>query len=166
MILGMSTANFTLLHVLLSLVGMVCGFVVIFGMLRDRRLPGWTALFLVTTLATSGTGFLFPSTGLDPAQIVGIISLVVLAAALLTRYAFRLMGSSRWIFVITTITAQWLNTFVAVVQSFQKIPYVHALAPTQKEPPFLIAQVSFMLILVVLAILALRRFHPRLQATQ
>jgi hypothetical protein len=160
MILGMSTASFTLFHVVLSLVGIVSGFVVIFGMLRDRRLPGWTASFLVTTLATSVTGLLFPSTGLDPAQIVGIISLVVLGVALLTRYGIHLKGSSRWIYVIATLLAQWLNTFVAVVQSFQKIPFVHALAPTRKETPFLVAQVLVMLILLALAIFALRRFHP------
>jgi hypothetical protein len=159
MILGMSTANFTLFHVVLSLVGIVSGFVVIFGMLRDRRLPGWTALFLATTLATSVTGFFFPSTGVDPAQIVGIISLAVLGVALLTRYGLHMMGSARWIYVIATVLAQWLNTFVAVVQSFQKIQFVHALAPTQKEPPFLVAQVLVMLILLVLAIFALRRFR-------
>jgi hypothetical protein len=160
MILGMSTANFTLFHVVLSLIGIGSGFVVIFGMLSDKRLPGWTALFLVTTVATSVTGFFFPSTGLDPAQIVGIISLVVLAVALLARYSFHLTGSSRWIYVIAAVLAQWLNTFVAVVQSFQKIPFVHALAPTQKEPTFLIAQVSVVVILGVLAVLAVRRFHP------
>jgi hypothetical protein len=160
MILGMSTANFTLFHVVLSLLGIASGFVVIFGMLGDKRLPGWTALFLVMTVATSVTGFLLPSTGLDPAQVVGIISLLVLAAALLARYSFHLAGSSRWIYVVAAVLAQWLNTFVALVQSFQKIPFVHALAPTQKEPPFLIAQLLVMVILVLLAVLALRRFHP------
>jgi len=160
MIVGMSTANFTLFHVALSLVGIACGFIVILGMLGNRRLPGWTALFLLTTVATSVTGFLFPSTGLDPAQIVGIVSLLVLAMALLARYGRHLQGGSRWIFVIAAVIAQWLNCFVAVVQSFQKIPFAHALAPTQKEPPFLIAQVFVMLLLVVLAVFAVRRFHP------
>jgi hypothetical protein len=129
-------------------------------MLSSRRVPGWTALFLLTTVATSVTGFLFPSTGLDPAQILGIVSLVFLATALLAYYRSHLRGSSRWIFVVSAIFAQWLNCFVAVVQSFQKIPLAHALAPTQKEPPFLIAQVCVLLLLVVLAVFATRKYHP------
>jgi hypothetical protein len=160
MILGMSTASFTLFHVVLSLIGIASGFVVIFAMLSGRRLPGWTALFLVTTVATSVTGFFFPSNGLDPAQIVGIISLLVLAAAVLARYTYHLAGNSRWIYVVAAVLAQWLNTFVAVVQSFQKIPFVHALAPTQKEPPFLVAQLTVMALMIILAVLAIRRFHP------
>src|ERR1700733_13940927 len=96
MILGISTANFTLFHVVLSLIGIATGFIVIFGMLGGKRLPGWTALFLITTIATSVTGSFFPSSGLDPAQIVGIISLLVLATAVLARYVYHLSGSSRW----------------------------------------------------------------------
>jgi hypothetical protein len=160
MILGMSTANFTLFHVVLSLIGIASGFIVIGGALINRRLPGWTALFLLTTAATSVTGFLFPSTGLDPAQILGIVSLLVLAVTSLAYYRFHLNGSPRWIFVISAALAQWLNCFVAVVQSFQKIPFAHALAPTQKEPPFLIAQVFVLLLVAVAAVFATRRFHP------
>jgi hypothetical protein len=160
MILGMSTANFTLFHVVLSLIGIASGFIVILAMLSSKLLPGWTALFLLTTVATSVTGFLFPSTGLDPAQILGIVSLLVLAVTLLARYHFHLNGSSRWIFVVTVAIAQWLNCFVAVVQSFQKFPFAHALAPTQKEAPFLIAQVCVLLLMVALAVFAIRKFHP------
>jgi hypothetical protein len=162
MILGMSIANFTLFHVVLSLVGIASGFIAIVGMLGNKRFAGWTALFLLTTIATSVTGFMFPSAspGLDPAQIVGIISLVFLGIALLARYSFHLAGKSRWIYVITAVVAQWFNCFVAVIQSFQKIPFAHALAPTQKEPPFLIAQVAVLAILIVSGVLAVRRFHP------
>ena len=160
MILGMSVASLTLFHVILSVVGIISGFIVIFGMLGGKRLPGWTALFLITTVATSVTGFLFPSNGLDPAQIVGIVSLLVLATALLARYNYHLIGKSRWIYVVAAVLAQWLNTFVAVVQSFQKIPFARALAPTQKEPPFLIAQLAVMTLMIALAVLAIRRFHP------
>jgi hypothetical protein len=165
MILGMSIASFTAFHVALSLVGITSGFLVIIGMLSNKSLPIWTALFLLTTVATSVTGFLFPSTGIDPAQAVGIISLLVLAAALIARYTYRLVGKSRWTYIVTAALAQWLNSFVAVVQSFQKIPFVHALAPTQKEPPFLIAQVALLAFMVLLGVLALRRFRPTSPAT-
>ena len=160
MILGMSIAIFTAFHVALSLVGIASGFLVIVGMLGNKSLPRWTALFLLTTVATSVTGFLFPSTGIDPAQVVGIVSLVALAAALIARYTYRLAGNSRWVYIVAAVLAQWLNSFVAVVQSFQKIPFVHALAPTQKEPPFLIAQVGLMVLMVLLGVFAFRRFHP------
>jgi hypothetical protein len=165
MILGMSIANFTAFHVALSLVGIVSGFLVIIGMLSNRSLPGWTALFLITTIATSVTGFLFPSTAIDPAQVVGIISLLVLGTALIARYTYHLVGIARGAYIIAVLLAQWLNSFVAVVQSFQKIPLVHALAPTQKEPPFLIAQVALMLLMVLLGVVALRKYHPISPAT-
>jgi hypothetical protein len=129
-------------------------------MLGNKSLPGWTALFLLTTVATSVTGFLFPSTGIDPAQVVGIVSLVALAAALIARYTYHLVGISRAVYILTAVLAQWLNSFVAVVQSFQKIPIVHMLAPTQKEPPFLIAQVGLVVLMVLLGVFAFRRFHP------
>jgi magnesium-transporting ATPase (P-type) len=160
MILGMSVPVFTDFHVALSLIGLLSGAIVLLGMLKDRRLPGWTAVFLVTTIATSATGFLFHFTSFGPPEIVGVISLVVLAAAVAALYGYHLSGAWRSVYVVSALFALYLNAFVGVVQAFQKIPTLHALAPLGNEPPFLVAQ-SILLVLFVLAgILSLRRFHP------
>src|ERR1700726_3920116 len=146
MILGVTTSTFTLVHVLISLMGIGSGFIVVYGLLTGKRLDGWTATFLATTILTSITGFLFPVEHILPSHIVGTISLVVLAVALLARYGRHMQRSWRSIYVVCAIVALYLNVFVAVVQSFLKIPPVHALAPTQKEPPFLFAQLAVMVI--------------------
>jgi hypothetical protein len=159
MILGMSTATYTLIHVLISLVGIGSGFIVLFGMLANKRLNGWTALFLTTTVLTSVTGFGFPTDHLLPSQIIGAISLVVLAIAILARYSYHLSGAWRRIYVITAAIALYFNTFVAVVQTFLKVPSVHALAPTQKEPPFLVTQLIVMAIFIALTIFADKKFR-------
>ncbi|MFZ1135006.1 MAG: hypothetical protein WAN69_08680 [Candidatus Korobacteraceae bacterium] len=159
MVLGMSLSTFTLLHVIISLVGIGSGFIVLFGLLNDKRLDGWTAIFLTTTVLTSLTGFLFPFEGLKPSYIVGGISLVVLAIAIWARYGGRLAGASRWIYVVSAAVALYLNCFVAVVQAFLKIPALHALAPTGSEPPFLIAQTVVLAIFVWLTWRAAKRFH-------
>jgi hypothetical protein len=164
MILGLSTSTFTLLHVIISLIGVVSGLIVVFGMFGSHRLPGWTALFLLTTVLTSVTGFLFPGTTLTPARIFGIISLVVQAPTLLALYAFRLGGLWRWVYVGGAVIALYLNAFVAVVQSFLKIPILHPLAPTASEPPFLAAEGVLLAIFVVLGIVALVKFHPERRA--
>ena len=158
MILGLQP--FTFAHVLISLVGIVSGFVVLFGLLTAKRLEGWTALFLVTTVATSVTGFGFPIDAILPSHIVGIISLVVLAVAIIARYAFHLSGFWRSVYVITAGIALYLNVFVLIVQLFQKIPALKALAPTQSEPPFAFAQGGTLVIFVVLVIAATIKFHP------
>jgi len=160
MILGMSTSTFTAVHVVLSLIGIVAGIVVLAGMLRARRPAGWTALFLATTVLTSVTGFFFPVDHLLPSHIVGIISLVVLAIALLALYGYRLAGSWRWLYVGSAVLALYLNVFVGVVQVFQKLPVLTRLAPTQSEPPFLVAQVAVLATFVVLGIRAVVRFRP------
>jgi len=160
MILGMSIATFTLVHVVLSLVGIFAGLVVVFGMLGSKKLDGWTALFLATTVLTSVTGFFFPFDKILPSHIVGIISLVVLAGAILALYALHLAGPWRWIYVVSAVLALYLNVFVGVVQAFQKVPLLASLAPTQSEPPFLIAQAVVLVIFVVLGIAAVRSFHP------
>ena len=147
-------------HVLLSLAGIASGLVVLFAMINGRQLNGWTVFFLATTVLTSLTGFLLPSMGFDPARRVGVISLVALAAAIAALYGFRLRGAWRWIYVLTAAFALYLNCFVAVVQAFQKIPALHALAPTGSEPAFVITQVLVLGLFVILGILALRRFHP------
>ena len=120
MILGMSTSTFTLVHVVLSLIGIFSGFVVVFGMLGAKRLGGWTALFFTTTVATSATGFLFRSASFGPPHVVGVISLMALAVALIALYSRHLAGSWRWIYVVGAVVALYLNVFVAVVQAFQK----------------------------------------------
>jgi len=165
MILGMSLATFTLVHVILSLIGIFTGLVVLIGMLNSNRLSGLTAVFLATTLLTSATGFLFPFDKVLPSHIVGIISLVVLALAILALYVFRLAGSWRWIYVGSAVLSLYLNVFVAVVQAFLKVPFLNELAPTQKEPPFAIAQGVVLLAFVVLGILAVRWFRPRNQGS-
>jgi uncharacterized membrane protein len=160
MILGLSTPTFTLLHVVLSLVGLLSGLIVLAGMLGAKRRSAWTALFLATTIATSVSGFFFPSDGFDPPHIVGVLSLVVLAVALLARYANRLAGASRWIYVAAAVLALYLNVFVGIVQAFQKLAFLQALAPTQSEPPFLYTQLAVLTLFVVLGIAALIRFRP------
>jgi hypothetical protein len=160
MILGMSDSTFTLVHVVLSLVGIVSGIVVVFGMLGTKRLSGLTAVFLATTVLTSATGFLFPFTSFGPPQVIGALSLAILAITIYALYVVRLAGFWRWVYVIGAILALYLNCFVAVVQAFQKLPFLQPLAPTQSEPPFVIAQVVVMAIFIVLGIAAVRRFHP------
>jgi hypothetical protein len=160
MILGMSASTFTNLHVIISLVGIAAGLVVLFGLLNAKVLPGWTGLFLTATILTSVTGFFFPAAHLLPSHVVGIISLVVLAIALMALYLYRLAGAWRWIYVVCAVVALYFNCFVGVVQAFQKIPAVHALAPTQAEPPFLIAQLVVLAIFIVEGFLAVKKFHP------
>ena len=160
MILGMSIGTFTLLHVIISLVGIATGLVVAAGLCNGKRLNGWTGVFLVTTVLTSATGFLFPGTGFDPARVVGVISLVVLAVAILAFYTYHVAGAWRWIYVTTALIALYLNCFVAVVQSFQKIPALHALAPKGTEAPFVAAQATLMLAFIIVGIVSVKRFHP------
>lgn len=159
MILGMSTATFTLLHVLISLVGIGSGLVVMYGFLAGKRLEGWTLLFLVTTALTSITGFCFPFEHLSPGLKVGIISLVVLAIAIPARYVLHLTGAWRTVYVLCATMALYLNCFVLVVQLFLKVPPLHALAPNGKEPAFLIAQIALLVLFVVLGIAATKKFR-------
>ncbi|HXM23470.1 MAG TPA: hypothetical protein VN948_19595 [Terriglobales bacterium] len=159
MILGMTTSTFTLVHVIISLVGIGSGFIVTFGLLTGKRLDGWTALFLATTVATSVTGFFFPFDHLLPSHKVGIISLVVLAVAIPARYALHLAGAWRRIYAVTAMIALYLNVFVGVVQAFEKVPALKAMAPTQTEPPFLVAQIAVLVIFVGLTILAAIKFR-------
>jgi hypothetical protein len=165
MVLGMTISTFTLVHVLISLAGIGSGLIVLYGLLTGRRLDGWTAIFLVTTILTSLTGFLFPVEHILPSHVVGIISLVALAVALVARYVRHMEGSWRSIYVVCAVVALYLNVFVAVVQSFLKIPVVHALAPTQKEPPFLVVQLIVMAIFVALGVFAVKKFRIEPVAT-
>jgi len=153
--------TFTKVHVLISLIGIFAGFFVAFGLLSAKRLNGWTALFLITTVLTSVTGFFFPFHGFTPAIGVGIVSLVVLAIAIFARYGRKLSGAWRWIYAVTAMLAFYLNFFVLIVQLFQKVPALKALAPTQAEPPFLVVQLDTLVMFVVLTVLAATRFRPR-----
>jgi len=160
MILGMSTSAFTTFHVVLSLVGIATGLVVAAGMFGSRRLGGWTAVFLATTILTSVTGYFFPVDRILPSHIVGAISLVVLAIATIAVYRYRLEGASRGVYVITALIALYLNVFVLVVQGFVKVAALKALAPTQSEPPFLVAQAVVLAAFVAITIGAFRSFRP------
>ncbi|MGA8529186.1 MAG: hypothetical protein WB622_05685 [Acidobacteriaceae bacterium] len=164
MILGMSLSAFTQLHVAISLIGIAAGFVVILGMLASRTLPGVTALFLITTALTSLTGFLFPFHGVTPGIVVGILSCVVLVFAIVARYPGHMAGGWRSTWIVTAILAQYLNFFVLIVQSFEKVPALHALAPTQKEMPFKVAQLAALILFIALAVLAVRKFRPAASA--
>ena len=158
--------TFTIVHVVISLIGIGSGLVVLAGLLAAKRLDGWTALFLVSTVATSVTGFFFPFHGFTPAIAVGIISLLVLAVASFARYGRRLAGAWRWVYVITAMVALYLNVFVLIVQLFQKVPALKALAPTQSEPPFLLTQLVVLALFVVLAIVAAIKFRIEPVGTQ
>ena len=159
-ILGMSLALFTQIHVAISVIAIAAGLIAVRGMLAARIFRGITALFLITTMLTSLTGFLFPFHGMTPGIVIGILSVVLLLAAILALYIFHLAGAWRWIYVVCSVMALWFNVFVFIVQSFEKIPSLHALAPTQTEPAFKITQLLFLVIFVILGIFSLRKFHP------
>ena len=148
------------IHVGLSLVGIVSGVAVLYGLLNGKALGAWTCVFLATTIATSVTGFPLAPFGFDPPRAVGVTSLILLALALIAYYGFRLAGLWHPVYVVTVIMAFYLDIFVGVFQAFLKIPALHALAPTQSEPPFLVAQIIALAIFVAIGFLALRKFHP------
>jgi len=162
MVLGMSLSAFTMVHVIISLIGIATGFIVLFGLLGSHRLPGMTALFLLTTILTSVTGFLFPFDKLLPSHMVGIVSLIVLAIACFALYVMKLSGAWRWIYTLTAMIALYLNVFVLVIQSFLKIGPLHALAPSvpPSEPPFAVVQGIVLVFFVIAIIGAVRRFRP------
>ncbi len=159
MIVGMSVARFTQVHVAISLIGIAAGYVVIFGMMMSKRLPNMTALFLVATVLTSVTGFMFPFKGVTPGIVIGIVSMVVLLLAVIARYGGKLAGGWRGTWVITATVAQFFNFLVLVVQSFEKFPALHALAPTGKEMPLKVAQVLTLVLFIVLGVVAYRKFR-------
>ena len=159
MILGMTLSTFTLVHVVISLIGVGSGLLVMYGLLIGKRLDGATAIFLASTVATSVTGFGFPFAHLLPSHKVGILSLMVLAVAIIARYVFHLTAAWRGNYVVCAVIALYLNVFVLVVQLFEKVPALRAMAPTQKEPPFLVAQLIVLALFVGLTIIAAKRFR-------
>ena len=157
-------AAFTAFHVLISLVGIGTGFIAIFGLIAGRWLNLWMKIFLVTTILTSVTGFFFPFKGITPGIVVGIISLLALAISVYALRAKKLAGGWRTAYVITAVVAQWLNFFVLIAQLFEKVPALHVLAPTNTEGPFKAAQLTALILFVVLGFLATRNFkHAQLQ---
>ncbi len=149
------------IHVVISLIEIATGLVMLYGLITGQAFGGWTAAFFATAILTSLTGFPLAPFGFDPPRAIGVLTLVLLAIAVAAYYLFRLAGAWRWIYVVTALAALYLDVFVGVIQSFMKIPAVHALAPTQKEPPFLVAQAVVLALFVVLGFVALRKFHPR-----
>ena len=154
-----ASSTFTLIHVALSFIGIVAGLVALFGMFRNNPLSSWTLIFVVTTAATTLTGFLFPFRGFTPAIGTGIVSSFVLALTILARYAFHRLGPWRWIYVITAVVSLYLNCFVLVVQAFLKVPALHALAPQGTEPAFVLTQGLVLVLLVIAGFVAVRRFQ-------
>jgi hypothetical protein len=162
MIFDMSLSTITTLHVIISLIGIASGIVVMFGLLGSNRMPGLTAIFLLFTILTSATGFLFPFEKLLPSHMIGIISLVLLAIACIALYGMKLSGAWRAIYVMTAMISLYLNVFVLVIQGFLKIGPLHALAPSvpPSEPPFAVVQGLVLLFFVIVIIGTVRRFRP------
>jgi hypothetical protein len=161
MILGLSIADFTLVHVVISLMGIVAGLVVLAELVAGKRLDGWNAVFLLATVATSASGFLFPFASFGPSQVVGAISLVALAVAVIARYGRGLGSFRRAIYAAAAMVALYLNVFVGVAQAFRKLPFLQPLAPTQSEPPFLVTQLVVLAAFLFLCLLAVRRLGRR-----
>ena len=160
MILGMSLASFTVLHLIISMIAIALGFVVAGGILASNKLPGWTAWFLILTILTSATGFLFPFTKVTPAHIVSVISLVLLAIAVYALYGKGLGGFWRSVYVVTAMLALWFNVFVLIVQSFQKVALLNVYAPTGSEPPFAVTQGIVLIFFVLMIWIGIKRFRP------
>jgi hypothetical protein len=160
MILGLSLAQFTFLHVFLSLVGIATGVFIIFGLLTSRKLSILTTLFILTTAATSLTGFLFPFKGVTPGIILGVLSLIAIILAIVALYSGKLVGPWRGTYVISTCVAFYFNFFVLVAQSFAKVPALHSIAPSQASPGFGITQLAVLLIFILLTVRAFKKFHP------
>ena len=165
MILGMSVGTFVQVHVVISLIGIIAGLIVMFGMLGSKRQPGLTAIFLLTTILTSATGFLLPplvSDKLLPSHMIGGLSLLLLAIACIALYAMNLRGAWRWIYALTALVSLYLNVFVLIIQSFLKVPALHMLAPSvpPAEPPFAIVQGIVLVFFVIVITGVIRRYRP------
>jgi hypothetical protein len=162
MMLGLSLSAVTTLHVVISLIGIVSGLVVLFGLFKSQSMPGMTGIFLFTTILTNATGFMFPFDKLLPSHIIAILSLVLLAIACIALYGMKLSGAWRAIYLITAIASLYLNVFVLVIQSFMKVGPLHALAPSipPSEPPFAVTQGVVLVLFVIAIIAAVRRFRP------
>ena len=159
MVLGMSLAAFTSLHVVISLIAIGTGFIVLFGLINGKLLSAWNGVFLVTTILTSLTGFAFPNTKVTPGIILGVLSLIVLAIALLALYVFHLRGAWRRTYAVMAMVALYFNVFVLVAQIFEHVPAFHALAPTGTETPFKVAQTVLLVLFIVFITAAAKKFR-------
>ena len=160
MILGLSLAQFTFLHVFVSVIGIGAGIFLIFGLLSSRRLSILTAAFFVTTIATSLTGFLYPFKGVTPGIVLGILSLIALIVAIVALYVKSLHGGWRGIYVVSVCLAFYFNFFVLIAQSFDKVPVLHSIAPTQTSPGYGFAQAAVLVVFILVTIRAYKKFHP------
>jgi hypothetical protein len=160
MILGLSLVQFTFLHVFLSLVGIGAGVFIIYGLLTSRRLSILTTLFLVSTVFTSLTGFLFPFKGITPGIILGVLSMIALVLAIVALYVKKLAGPWRGTYVVSVLVAYYFNFFVMIAQSFDKVPALHSFAPSQASPGFGFTQGAVLLVFILLTARAFKKFHP------
>ena len=165
MILGMSLSTFVTVHVIISLIAIVAGIIVMFGLLNSKSMPGLTGIFLLFTILTSATGFLIPpllSEKLLPSHMVGALSLVLLAIACIALYGMKLSGAWRWIYAVTALLSLYLNVFVLIIQGFLKVPALHVLAPGEPPggPVFAVVQLIVLVFFVIVIIGAVRRFRP------
>jgi hypothetical protein len=151
---------YTIVHTLISLIAIFTGLIVVFGMIGGKRLDGWTKWFLITAVLTTATGFFFPFHGVTPAIILGLITVPVLAITIYARYSRQLAGAWRWIYAVGAVMSLYFNLFVLVVQSFEKVPALHAIAPTQTESPFKLTQLAVLIVSILLGIVAVVRFRP------
>jgi hypothetical protein len=160
MILGLTLAKFTFLHVALSFIGIGAGFFVMFGFLKSLHLRILTALFFLSTIGTSLTGFFFPNKTITPGIILGVLSMIALLLALYAQNAKKLVGAWRAVYVVSVCVAFYFNMFVLVAQAFAKVPALKAAAPTMASPAFGIAQLVLLFIFVLLTIRAVKKYHP------
>lgn len=151
---------YTIIHTLISLIAIFAGVVVLFGMIAGNRFDGWTKWFLTMAVLTTVTGFFFPFHGFTPAIGLGIISLPFLAITIFARCFRHLTGAWRWIYVIGAVICLYFNLFVLVVQLFEKVPALDAMAPTQTESPFKVTQLVVLLLCALFALIAVIRFRP------
>ena len=151
---------YTIIHTLISLIAIFTGLIVVFGMIGGKRLDGWTKWFLITAVLTTVTGFFFPFHGVTPAIILGMITVPVLAITICARCSRQLAGAWRWIYVVGAVMSLYFNLFVLVVQLFEKVPALHAIAPTQTESPFKLTQLAVLIVSILLGIVAVVRFRP------
>jgi hypothetical protein len=162
MVLGMSLATFTLVHVVISLIAIVAGLIVMYGLLVSNRTPGLTGVFLLFTILTNATGFPFPFEGFKPSYAIAILSLVLLAIACIALYGMKLAGAWRWIYLVTAMLSLYFNVFVLVIQSFLKIPALTALAPGNPPsgPVFAAVQGIVLLFFIFVIVRLVRRSRP------
>jgi hypothetical protein len=159
MILGLSISAFTVLHVIMSLIGIGSGLIVLFGLIGGKLLRSWNALFLVTTVLTSLTGFLFPNKTVTPGIVIGMLSMIALLLAIVALYGRGLAGSWRGTYVISACVSLYFNVFVLFAQLFAKVPALKAIAPTQASPVFGVTQLVVMLLFIWLTVRAFKRFR-------